>query len=82
MSILSGAAWNDRMLEALVKGVNGGKWHGLLDEVCTPEHLKLAAQRVIAHGGAAGIDHRGCGQFKQSLDAELKVLSRVLRERS
>ncbi len=82
MSILSGAVWSDRMLEALFKGVKGGKWHSLMDKVWTPEHLKLAAQRVIANGGAAGIDHRSCEQFEQELDAEVEVLSRRLREGS
>lgn len=80
MSMLSGAVWNDRMLEALVKGVRGGKWHSLMDKVYTPEHLKLAAYRVIANDGAAGIDHQSCDQFAKELDAEVALLSRRLRD--
>ena len=33
LSLESNAVWTDRMLEALVKGVKGGKWYSLMDKV-------------------------------------------------
>ena len=72
--------WTDRMLEALVKGVKGGRWYSLMDKVCDPKHLRWGAGQVIRNDGAAGIDHRSCEQLENELGAEVALLSRRLRE--
>ena len=41
LSLESNAVWTDRMLEALAKGVKGGKWYSLMDKVWDPSNLTL-----------------------------------------
>ena len=38
--------WTERMVSALVNGVEGGKWYSLMDKVCAPKTLVLAWERV------------------------------------
>lgn len=82
LSLEANAVWTDRMLEALVKGVRGGRWYSLMDKVYDPRHLRLGAWQVIRNRGAAGIDHRSCEQLEKELEAEVEMLSRRLREGS
>lgn len=80
MSLESNAVWTDRMLEALEKGVKGGKWYSLMDKVWDPSHLRLGAWEVIRNEGAPGVDHRSCEQLEHELSSEVELLSRRLRE--
>ena len=80
MSLEANGVWTDRMLEALVKGVKGGRWYSLMDKVCDPQHLWRGAWQVIRNDGAAGVDHRSCEQLAKELEAEVELLARRLRE--
>lgn len=79
MSPEANGVWTDRMLEALVKGVKGGRWYSLMDKVVDPQHLWRGAWQVIRNDGAAGIDHRSCEQLEKELTAEVELLSRRLK---
>jgi RNA-directed DNA polymerase len=71
------AVWNERMLDALHRGVRGGKWHTLIDKVYQPLNLYVASQSVLVHAGAAGVDHQTVRQFE---DRKLEELGRLEEE--
>jgi RNA-directed DNA polymerase len=71
--------WTDRMLDALQKGVRGGKWHTLNDKVCSPDNLYWASLSVLGNEGAAGVDHQSVKQFQDRELEELKRLEEELR---
>lgn len=80
MSLESNVVWTDRMLEALEKGVKGGRWYSLMDKVWETSHLRLGAWEVIRNDGAPGVDHRSCEQLEEELGAEVELMGRRLRE--
>lgn len=71
--------WSERMLEALARGVRGGKWHSLYDKVYGPANLKAAWTRVEANQGGGGVDKMSIAEFAKDADARLKKLSEALR---
>jgi RNA-directed DNA polymerase len=71
--------WNDRMLDALLQGVRGGKWHTLMDKVYTPLNLFTASLSVVGNQGAAGVDHQTVEQFQDRRPEELPQLEEELR---
>jgi RNA-directed DNA polymerase len=73
------AVWTERMLEALHKGVRGGKWHTLSDKVHQALNLMLASITVLNNKGAAGVDHQTVEQFEARQGQELKRLEEELR---
>ena len=72
--------WTERMVSALVNGVEGGKWFSLIDKVCAPKTLALAWERVRANRGAAGVDGQSVGMFEAKAEAYLAELAGELRE--
>jgi len=76
------AVWTDRMLAALGNGVQGGKWHSLIDKVYAPQTLWAAWQRVKANHGAAGIDRMSVERFEANATYYLKSLELSLRNGS
>jgi len=56
--------WTERMVAALVNGVKGGKWFGLIDKVFAPKTLELAWQKVRINRGAAGVDGQSLKAFE------------------
>jgi RNA-directed DNA polymerase len=73
------AVWSERMLEALERGVRGGKWHSLYDKVYGLTNLKAAWTRVEANRGGGGVDRMSIAEFAKDADARLKTLSEALR---
>ena len=71
--------WTERMLEALERGVKGGRWHSLIDKVFSLENLRAAFARVKRNRGAAGVDHVSVAAFESQLEANLKKLHEDLR---
>jgi RNA-directed DNA polymerase len=67
------------MLAALDKGVKGNAWFSLIDKVYSEPNLLNAATKVIANGGAAGVDHVGVEQFERDLGPNVARLSSELR---
>lgn len=71
--------WTERMLEALARGVRGGKWHSLYDKVYRLSNLKAAWRRVEANRGGGGVDGMTVTEFAKDADARLEKLSEALR---
>jgi RNA-directed DNA polymerase len=76
------AVWTERMLTALEQGVKGGCWFRLMDKVCAELNLFVAARRVVANKGAAGVDHVTVEQFDERLTSGIRRLSQQLREKA
>lgn len=76
------SVWTDRMLEALEKGVKGGKWHSLIDKVNRKESLERAWKQVEARRGGGGVDGMSIQRFAERADKRLTRLSEQLREQT
>ena len=74
------AIWTERMVSALVNGVEGGKWYSLMDKVYAPATLLVAWQNVQANRGAAGVDGMSVGRFARQADRYLQELGHDLRQ--
>jgi len=70
------------MLTALGNGVQGGKWHSLIDKVYASRTLWAAWQRVKVNHGAAGIDRMSVERFEANATYYLKALELALRNDS
>lgn len=73
------SVWTDRMLDALHKGVRGGKWHTLHDKVYNRSNLIMASLTVLGNRGASGIDHQTVEEFEDSQFEEIDRLVEELR---
>jgi RNA-directed DNA polymerase len=73
------AVWNERMLEALERGVRGGKWHSLYDKVWRMSNLWAAWERVKANKGGGGVDRMSIADFERNAGERLERLSEALR---
>jgi len=74
------SVWTERMLEALERGVNGGKWHSLFDKVYREESLRAGWNQVEERKGTGGIDRMSIDMFRARCDKRLQRLSEQLRE--
>jgi RNA-directed DNA polymerase len=74
------SVWTDRMLEALEKGVKGGKWFSVIDKVYRRDNLRAAFRKVAANKGAPGVDHVTIEQFKREEDTQLERLEQALKD--
>ena len=72
--------WTERMVLALVNGVEGGKWYSLMDKVHAPATLALAWSLVQGNHGAAGVDGQSVERFAARADDYLAELGRVLKQ--
>ena len=73
------AVWTERMLTALDEGVKGGKWFRLIDKVFAERNLRASAGKVMANGGAPGVDHVTVEMFGNQLEANVAKLSASLQ---
>jgi RNA-directed DNA polymerase len=73
------AAWTERMLTALERGVKGGVWFSLMDKVYSGDNLYAANCQVAANEGAPGVDHITTEEFGRDLETNLKGLAEQLR---
>jgi RNA-directed DNA polymerase len=72
--------WTERMLDALERGVKGGKWHSLIDKVIRKQSLEVAWKRVESRRGGGGIDGVSVWTFAARADKRLTRLCEQLRE--
>ena len=70
------------MLATLEKGVKGGKWFSLIDEVYSKRTLQAAFAKVKANKGAPGIDHVTIEKFEVDLEKNLEWLHTKLKDGS
>lgn len=76
------AVWTDRMLTALEEGVRGGVWFSLIDKVWSERNLLSSSSKVLANGGASGIDHVSVDDFERDLEGNVLRMSEALRNGS
>jgi RNA-directed DNA polymerase len=76
------AVWTERMLTALEQGVKGGVWFSLIDKVGSERNLRAATDKVVANGGAAGVDHVTVTMFQDHGDENRKRLQKALQDGS
>jgi RNA-directed DNA polymerase len=74
------SVWTARMLTALEQGVKGNVWFSLIDKVLSERNLFAAARKVLANGGAPGVDHETVEAFEKRLDENVAKLSEALRK--
>jgi RNA-directed DNA polymerase len=72
--------WTERMVDALERGVKGGKWHSLIDKVYAEKTLTAAWRRVERNGGSGGVDGERIGDFKREAGTHLSRMSEQLRK--
>lgn len=70
------------MLAALQRGVQGGKWHSLIDKVYRLETLELGWVQVAKNAGAAGVDRMSVERFARRRQHYLAELAQALRDGS
>jgi RNA-directed DNA polymerase len=75
------AVWTERMLTTLLENkVKGGKWHTLIDKVCSDLNLSTSAHRVLGKKGAPGIDGQTTTDFAWHERDELRRLQEQLTQ--
>jgi len=74
--------WTERMVSALVNGVEGGRWYSLIDKVIRPTTLEAAWHKVARNKGSAGVDGVSVEWFAQNAEHNLRVLYDALRKGS
>lgn len=79
---VKGPVWTDRMLEALERGVKGGKWHSLIDKVYQSGNLIDAWEQVKKNHGGSGVDTMTLHQFSEHLSSRLETLQKQVQEGS
>jgi len=67
------------MVDALERGVQGGKWHSLIDKVYAERTLNAAWRRVERNGGSEGVDGERIRDFKRDAVRQLSNMSEQLR---
>jgi RNA-directed DNA polymerase len=78
-SWVEASVWTERMLAALVNGVQGGKWFSLMDKVYRAGTLRAAWQRVAGNRGAAGVDGQSVQRFALRAEPYLSELEEALK---
>jgi len=68
------------MLEALERGVKGGKWFSLIDKVYADKTLAVGWEKVKSNAGACGVDGITIERFeKQAQERLLAVKEQIER---
>jgi RNA-directed DNA polymerase len=74
------SVWTERMLAALEKGVQGGKWFSLMDKVWKMENLQSALRQVERNQGGAGVDGQSCEAYHKASPQRLPQLQAKLKQ--
>jgi RNA-directed DNA polymerase len=73
------SVWTERMLDALEKGVKGGKWYSLIDKVYAKETLRAGWQSVKRNGKSGGVDGQTIKQFERGVEKRITDLHERIR---
>lgn len=76
---MEASVWTPRMIEALDKGVEGGKWYSLIDKVHRKENLKAAYERTKRNKGTHGVDNISIRFFGKYLEENLEKLTEEIK---
>jgi RNA-directed DNA polymerase len=74
------SVWTERMLDALERGVKGGKWYSLIDKVYGQETLRAAWKRVKRNRGSAGVDRETIEDFGRRAETRLARLAQQIED--
>jgi len=74
------SVWTERMLDALERGVKGGKWYSLIDKVYAQETLRAAWKRVRRNRGSAGVDRETIEDFERRAETRLAKLAQQIED--
>lgn len=74
------AAWTERMLETLEKGVEGGKWFRLIDKVWAAKNLHAALERMQRRKGRGSHDREAVEAFARRANEHVQRIEQELRE--
>jgi len=72
------SVWTERMLDALERGVKGGKWYSLIDKVYAEETLEAGWKRVKRNRGSAGVDRETIDDFQRRAETRLARLAQQI----
>ena len=71
--------WSLRMLEALERGVKGGKWFSLIDKVYREETLAKAWEKVKSNAGSCCVDGITVDRFERESQRRLEAVNGQLK---
>lgn len=71
--------WSQGMLEALERGVKGGKWFSLIDKVYADQTLALSWEKVKSNAGACGVDGITVERFDKQAESRLLAVKEQLK---
>jgi len=72
--------WSQGMLEALERGVKGGKWFSLIDKVYEDRTLSIGWAKVKSNAGACGTDGITVERFEVQANERLLAVKEHIRE--
>ena len=73
------SVWTERMLTALERGLEGGKWFSLIDKVYSGKNLQASWRKVKENRGAAGADEQSIEKFSRNEQKYLEELQEELK---
>lgn len=73
------SVWTERMLDALEKGVKGGRWYSLIDKVYAEETLWAGWRSVKRNGKSGGVDGQTIAQFERDVEKRIAHLQELIR---
>ncbi len=73
------SVWTERMLDALEKGVKGGRWYSLIDKVYAEETLWAGWRTVKRNGKSGGVDGQTIVQFDRHAAERISRLHEQIR---
>ncbi len=74
--------WSQGMLEALERGVKGGKWFSLIDKIYAERTLALGWEKVRSNAGSCGVDGITVARFDKQAERRLLVVNEQLKRRA
>jgi RNA-directed DNA polymerase len=72
--------WSQGMLEALERGVKGGKWFSLIDKVYAEQTLARSWEKVRSNAGACGVDGITIARFEKQATSRLLAVNEQLKQ--
>lgn len=71
--------WSEGMLDALERGVKGGKWFSLIDKIYAERTLALSWEKVRSNAGACGVDGITVARFEKQAQIRLLAVNEQLK---
>ena len=72
--------WSQGMLEALERGVKGGKWFSLIDKIYAEPTLARSWEKVRSNAGSCGVDGITIARFEKQAETRLLAVNEQLKQ--